>query len=99
MRRNSVIPWGTNPKTWTTCPDCKLCPACSAAGAYGLTRQEMVIIRSLCRGVGTRDILAQLNVTDNTLKRHLLNIFNKTGVDTRTQLVVFAVAKGFAVIE
>jgi DNA-binding NarL/FixJ family response regulator len=92
-------PWNTNPRNWLSCPDCKLCPYCRASGQYGLTRQEFTIVRLLCEGVGTKDMVDQLRVTDNTLKRHLSNIFNKTGVDTRTQLVVFAVAKGLAKIE
>jgi DNA-binding NarL/FixJ family response regulator len=43
--------------------------------------------------------MEQLHITDDTLKRHLSNIFDKTGADTRTQLVVFALAKGLATIE
>jgi DNA-binding NarL/FixJ family response regulator len=70
-----------------------------AAAQYGLTRQEFVIVRLLCAGIGTRDICEQLHIKDDTLKRHLSNIFDKTGADTRTQLVVFAVASGLAVIE
>lgn len=98
MPRDSGRPWGMNPKKWLSCPGCKLCPECLATGKYGLTRQEVVIVRLLCAGVGTKDMIDQLHVTDNTLKRHLSNIFDKTGVDTRTQLVVFAVAKGLATI-
>jgi DNA-binding NarL/FixJ family response regulator len=99
MRREAVLPSSTNPRTWTACPDCKLCPNCIAGGQYGLTRQEVVILRLLCSGVGTRDIIAQLHIKVDTLKRHMSNIFNKTGVDSRTQLVVFAVAKGLATIQ
>lgn len=99
MPRRPALAWGTSPKRWTSCPDCKLCPKCIAAAEYGLTRQEFVIVRMLCDGLGTVDILNKLHISDDTLKRHLVNIFDKTGADTRTQLVVFAVASGLAVIE
>lgn len=98
MSRKDVLPWGTNPKAWLSCPDCKLCPKCMAAGQYRLTRQERVIVRLLCDGTGTREMVDQLHITDETLRRHLTNIFDKTGVDSRTQLVVFAFAKGLASI-
>jgi DNA-binding NarL/FixJ family response regulator len=105
MSRNRSVPrktgvsLHTSPKVWTSCPDCRLCPACIAAGQYGLTRQEFVILRLLCAGVGTKDITSQLHIANDTLKRHLSNIFDKTGADTRTQLVVFAIASGLATIQ
>ena len=55
-----------------------------------------MIIRLLCDGTGTKDMIKQLRISEDTLKRHLSNIFDKTGVDSRTQLVVFALSKGFA---
>lgn len=98
MSRKAFRPWNTNPKAWTSCPNCKLCPQCMAAGQYRITRQELVIVRLLCDGTSTRDMVDQLHISDETLRRHLTNIFDKTGVDTRTQLVVFAVSKGLASI-
>lgn len=89
----------TKPKAWIECQDCKICPRCAGMGMYGITRQESVLIHMLCQGLGTADIISQLRISEETLKRHFTNIFNKTGVDSRPQLIVFAVAKGLAVIE
>lgn len=89
----------TKPKAWIECQDCKLCPNCLAAGRYRLTRQELVVTRLLCCGTSTADIVRSLHITEETLKRHLSNIFDKLGMDNRVQLVVFALAKGLATLD
>jgi DNA-binding NarL/FixJ family response regulator len=65
---------------------------------YNFTRQEAIILKMICEGEGTREILAELRIADDTLKRHLTNIYDKTGVDNRVQLVLFAIAKGLWVV-
>jgi len=34
----------------------------------------------------------QFNLSEETVKRHLSNIFDKTGVSTRLELALFAIA-------
>ena len=39
-----------------------------------------------------RDIAKQFSLSEETVKRHLSNIFDKTGVSTRLELALFAIA-------
>ncbi|MBR2009056.1 MAG: helix-turn-helix transcriptional regulator, partial [Peptococcaceae bacterium] len=42
--------------------------------------------------MGTKEILVQLNITQNTLKYHNKNIYSKLGVSSRKELVALAKA-------
>jgi len=59
----------------------------AACRRYRLSSRESDVVRLLLRGYSNRDIAATLGITTATVKRHLINVFNKTGVDSRTQLV------------
>jgi len=43
-------------------------------------------------GCSNRDIAKQFSLSEETVKRHLSNIFDKTGVSTRLELALFAIA-------
>jgi DNA-binding CsgD family transcriptional regulator len=55
--------------------------------AYGLTKQEQVLTRLVCRGLSTSEIADRLRITPNTIQDHLKSIFDKTGVSSRRELV------------
>lgn len=59
---------------------------------YRLTPREMEVIHSIVEGCGNRDIATQFKISEETVKRHLSNIFDKTGVSTRLELAMFAIA-------
>jgi DNA-binding NarL/FixJ family response regulator len=42
-------------------------------------------------GFSNRDIAQKLKVSEDTVKHHLTNIFNKTGVSSRLELALFAI--------
>jgi two-component system, NarL family, nitrate/nitrite response regulator NarL len=63
---------------------------------YGLTRREAEIVRHVAGCASNKDIAAQLSITEDTVKHHLSNIFNKVGVESRTELAVFALSHGIA---
>ena len=52
----------------------------------GLTRREMEILRCIMEGQGNRQIGETLVITENTVKKHILNIYRKLGVRSRVQL-------------
>ncbi|MBQ3205864.1 MAG: helix-turn-helix transcriptional regulator, partial [Peptococcaceae bacterium] len=59
---------------------------------YRLTPAERVIYDLYLDGMGTKEILVQLNITQNTLKYHNKNIYSKLGVSSRKELVALAKA-------
>jgi DNA-binding CsgD family transcriptional regulator len=55
--------------------------------AYGLTKQEQTVTGLVCRGLSTREIADRLHISLHTVQEHLKNIFDKTGVRSRRELV------------
>jgi DNA-binding NarL/FixJ family response regulator len=46
-------------------------------------------------GLGNADIAARLKISDKTVRNHASNIFDKLGVWSRAQAIVFARDHGF----
>lgn len=59
---------------------------------FGLTPREMEVVGCIVEGCSNRDIARQFGLSEETVKRHLSNIFDKTGVSTRLELAMFAIA-------
>ncbi len=59
---------------------------------YRLTPREMEVVTCIVEGCSNRDIASQFNISQETVKRHISNIFDKTGVSTRLELALFAIA-------
>lgn len=59
---------------------------------YGITPREMQVLNCIVEGCTNRDIAKQFSLSEETIKRHLSNIFDKTGVSTRLELAMFAIA-------
>ena len=57
----------------------------------GLTRREMDIVSLVVQGCPNKEIAKQLGIAEDTVKRHLTNIFDKVGTSTRLELALFAV--------
>jgi len=58
----------------------------SARRASMLTRRERDIVGAVRRGLRNSEVADELGITEGTVKRHLSNIFAKTGVNDRTAL-------------
>jgi two-component system, NarL family, nitrate/nitrite response regulator NarL len=61
---------------------------------FGLTARETEIISFITQGCMNRDIASSLSITEETVKRHLTNIFNKVGMSNRLELALFAIEHG-----
>ena len=59
---------------------------------YGLTPRELEVVQCIVEGCSNKDIARQFTISEETVKRHLSNIFDKTGVSTRLELALFAIA-------
>ena len=58
---------------------------------FGLTPREMDIVAAIVSGYMNREIAERLSITEQTVKHHLRNIFDKTGVSNRLELALFAI--------
>jgi DNA-binding NarL/FixJ family response regulator len=57
---------------------------------FGLTSREIEIISAIKQGSSNREIAGQLAISEETVKRHLSNIYGKLGVSSRLELAVLA---------
>lgn len=53
---------------------------------YELTRREETILQSLVDGLDNETICIKLCITNNTLKKHILNLYRKLGIKNRVQM-------------
>jgi two-component system, NarL family, nitrate/nitrite response regulator NarL len=60
-----------------------------------LTPREQEIIAAIATGCMNKEIAARLGISEETVKRHLSNIFAKTGVSNRLELAIWSMNKGF----
>ncbi len=58
---------------------------------FGLTARELDVVRHVAEGLPNKDIASRLNITEETVKRHLTNIFDKVGMSNRVELALFAI--------
>jgi two-component system, NarL family, nitrate/nitrite response regulator NarL len=58
---------------------------------YGLTPRELEIISAVVAGYANKEIAQHFKISEDTVKHHLSNIFDKLGVSTRLELALFAV--------
>lgn len=59
---------------------------------YGLTPRELEVVTCIVQGCSNKDIAKQFTISEETVKRHLSNVFDKTGVSTRLELALFAIS-------
>ncbi len=56
----------------------------------GLTSREIEIVSAIREGRSNREIAAKLTISEETVKRHLSNIYNKLGISSRLGLAILA---------
>lgn len=61
---------------------------------YGLTPRELEIVEAITAGDSNREIAVKLDISLQTVKHHLTNIFGKTKTSTRLELALFAIRQG-----
>lgn len=60
-----------------------------------LTARERGILSLLTEGLGNADIAERLGLSEKTVRNHISRLFDKLGVWTRAQAIVFARDRGF----
>ncbi|MCK9285361.1 MAG: LuxR C-terminal-related transcriptional regulator [Rhodocyclaceae bacterium] len=66
-------------------------------GIYALTDREREILCFLSEGVSNREMAAKMFLSENTIKYHLKNIFQKLSVSSRIQAIALAQQAGLLV--
>jgi two-component system nitrate/nitrite response regulator NarL len=66
-------------------------PEKPARDRFGLTKRELEITSAVVSGLSNREIAGKLSLSEDTVKHHLTNIFNKMGASNRLELALFAV--------
>jgi two-component system nitrate/nitrite response regulator NarL len=58
---------------------------------YGLTRRESEIVSAVLDGLSNPEIADKYRLSEQTVKHHVSNVFNKLGVYSRLELALFSV--------
>ncbi|MFA9229642.1 MAG: hypothetical protein RIR95_41 [Pseudomonadota bacterium] len=61
-----------------------------------LTKRERELLEGLAKGLTNRELAKALTISDNTVKFHLSNLFEKLGVSNRTKAIAFYYAARLA---
>ena len=59
-----------------------------------LTDREREVLAAVARGERSKEIAAQMGITERTVKAHLASIYNKLGVDSRAAAIAVASLRG-----
>jgi DNA-binding CsgD family transcriptional regulator len=60
-----------------------------------LSPREREVLTLITEGLGNAQIAERLSISEKTVRNHVSNLFDKLGVWTRAQAIVFAIDRGF----
>jgi len=63
-------------------------------GRQLLTPREEQVVALVADGLSNRDVADELGLSEHTIKKYLLRIFDKLGVSSRVELVLYAMSHG-----
>jgi DNA-binding NarL/FixJ family response regulator len=63
-------------------------------GSSPLSARESDVVRCVAEGMTNRDIARRLKLTEHTVKNYLFRIFDKLGVSSRVEVVLYALGNG-----
>lgn len=66
----------------------------NSQGCEMLTPREEQVVALAVEGMSNRDIARELDLSEHTVKKYLFRIFDKLGVSSRVELVLYAVNHG-----
>lgn len=59
-------------------------------GVIPLTKREEEVVRSVMEGMTNREISRRLNLSEHTVKNYLFRLFEKLGISSRVDLILYA---------
>jgi len=63
----------------------------NSKGGLLLTPREEQVVALVAEGLSNRDTARELNLSEHTIKKYLFRIFDKLGISSRVELVLYAV--------
>ncbi|MFZ1130917.1 MAG: response regulator transcription factor [Terriglobales bacterium] len=63
-------------------------------GRFLLTPREEQVVALVADGLTNRGVAVELGLSEHTIKKYLLRIFDKVGISSRVELVLYAMAHG-----
>jgi DNA-binding CsgD family transcriptional regulator len=69
-------------------------PATVSPEGAALTPRELDVLRLVARGLGNKEIAAELDLSTHTVKYHLASVLEKLGVRSRTEAVSLGIRTG-----
>jgi DNA-binding NarL/FixJ family response regulator len=66
----------------------------NSRGTNLLTPREQQVVALVADGLSNRGVAGELGLSEHTVKKYLFRIFDKLGVSTRVELVLYAVTSG-----
>ena len=55
-----------------------------------ITRRELQVLEQMCDGLSNFEIASTFDIRETTVKQHLMNIYQKVGASTRSEVIVLA---------
>jgi DNA-binding NarL/FixJ family response regulator len=64
-----------------------------------LHARELEVLKLVAKGMGNKEVARQLVISERTVHTHLINIFRKLDVGSRTEAVLYALREGWLALE
>lgn len=65
----------------------------NSRGEALLTKREQELVPLVANGLTNREISTELGVSEHTIKNHLFRIYEKLGISSRVELILYAVSE------
>jgi DNA-binding NarL/FixJ family response regulator len=65
----------------------------NALGESLLTKREQQIVPLVAQGLTNKELSSKLGVSEHTIKNHLFRIYEKLGISSRVELILYAVSR------
>jgi DNA-binding NarL/FixJ family response regulator len=65
----------------------------NSRGEALLTKREQELVPLVANGLTNREISSELGVSEHTIKNHLFRIYEKLGISSRVELILYAVSE------
>lgn len=69
----------------------------NARGSELLSPREEQVVALVAEGLSNREVAEELQLSEHTVKKYMFRIFDKLGISTRVELVLYAVTHGHTV--